>query len=338
MTSLPAEAIQAAIDQKTKPLGALGLLEKIAFQLCCAQQTLYPSVEKPAMLVFAGDHGLAAEGVSAYPSEVTRQMVLNFLSGGAAINVFCRQHDIELTIVDTGIISPVPNHLMLKNQRLGAGTKNMRFEPAMSEEQLLHGLAAGAQLVKEKTSAGSNFLMFGEMGIGNTAIASLLMSCLLNLPLEDCVGAGTGLSVSGIQHKLNVLKMVRNRYPQKMEPMDTLRYFGGFEIVQMAGAMMEAGRQRCLFMVDGFIAGAAYLAALSMAPDISPFAIFSHQSAEAGHQRMLATLNAKPLLSLGLRLGEGTGCALAFPLVKSAAAMMSEMATFRQANVSTTAP
>lgn len=329
------EAIQAAIDQKTKPLGALGLLESLAFQLCHAQQTLKPTLQKPAMLVFAGDHGLAEAGISAYPSEVTRQMVLNFLSGGAAINVFCRQHHIELTVVDTGILSPVPDHPMLQNQRLGSGTANMLHGPAMTSEQLQLGFEAGAKLVREKTTNGSNFLMFGEMGIGNTAVASLLMSCFLSLPLEDCVGAGTGLSTTGIQHKLEVLKKVREAYAEEMDAFDILCRFGGFEIVQMAGAMIEAGRQGCMFMVDGFIAGAAFLAAKAIEPNLSPWAIFAHQSAEAGHQRMLAAIDAKPLLSMGLRLGEGTGCALAFPLVQSAAAMMTEMATFQQANVST---
>jgi len=331
---LPPEAIQAAIDQKTKPLGALGLLESVAFQLCHAQQTLKPTLQKPAMLVFAGDHGLASEGISAYPSEVTRQMVLNFLAGGAAINVFCRQHQIELTIVDTGILLPVPAHPMLQTQRLGSGTQNLLHGPAMTREQLHLGLEAGANLAQEKISKGSNFLMFGEMGIGNTAVASLLMSCFLHFPLEDCVGAGTGLNASGIEHKLKVLKKVREAFSEKMNPHEILCQFGGFEIVQMAGAMIEAGRQGCLFMVDGFIAGAAFLAAKAIEPKTSHLAIFAHQSAEAGHQRMLAALEAKPLISMGLRLGEGTGCALAFPLVQSAAAMMAEMATFQQANVS----
>lgn len=326
--------IQEKIDKKTKPRGALGRLEQLAVQICTVQQTLEPSLVKPTVLVFAADHGLAAAGVSAYPAEVTPQMVMNFLAGGAAINVFCRQHDMALKVVDAGVNFTFDVHPQLIDAKVGYGTKNSLEEEAMTAYELDRCFAEGHRIVEELADGGCNILGCGEMGIGNTSAASLLMSALCDLPVADCVGRGTELDDGGLQHKINVLTQVRKRHPAVTDARSALRCFGGFEIAQMAAAFGEGYERGMLLLVDGFIATAAFLCAWKINPAIMDNAIFCHRSDERGHDRLLEYLGAQPLLNLDLRLGEGTGCALAYPLVESAVHFVNEMASFESAGVS----
>lgn len=331
------DTIQSAIDNKTKPLGALGELESVAFKLARIQNTITPTIHSPACFVFAGDHGLAAEGVSAYPSEVTQQMVNNFLSGGAAINSFCQLNNVDLVIVDAGVNGDLPEHPRLINRKIKYGTANALQGPAMNANEMGECLVAGAELIDQYIEdSHSNVLMFGEMGIGNTASASLLMHLLSDIPLEQCIGRGTGLNDEGLQRKHSVLSQVAHQHEAcRGNPWATLAAVGGCEIAMMCGAMLATAEHGQAILVDGFIASAAVLVASKMNPHILDYCLFAHQSDEAGHQALLQHLNAKPILKLNLRLGEGTGAALALPLLQSATVFMNEMASFESAQVST---
>lgn len=327
--------LQEKINAKTKPLGALGQLETLALKIGLVQQSLSPSIQKPALLLFAGDHGLATEGVSPYPQEVTTQMVLNFLGGGAAINVFARQHNLPLQVVDAGVKEDLPHHPLLINSKIGHSTANMRQKAAMTAAQCAEALQEGSRLVKTLQASGCNCLLLGEMGIGNTSAAALLMSYFCGLPLPDCTGAGTGLDGPGQQRKCEILQEVQSLHEPKVQtPFDALQHWGGFEIAMLCGAMLEAARLKMLILVDGFICTAALLPAFASQPAILDYCIFSHLSNESGHRKMLNHLGASPLLQLDLRLGEGTGAALAFPLVQAAANFLNEMASFSSAGVS----
>jgi nicotinate-nucleotide--dimethylbenzimidazole phosphoribosyltransferase len=337
VTPPDAALIQAQIDNLTKPRGALGQLEALAAQLCRIQGTLTPSLASPAILVFAADHGLAREPVSAYPREVTAQMAVNVLQGGAGINVFCRQHAIAVTLVDAGVDWPGPRPAGIVNRWLGPGTASSLAGDAMTAEQVQAGLAAGASVVDEFVPASSTVVGFGELGIGNTSAASLVAAALTGLPLPELTGPGTGLAGAGLAKKLAVLEQVRAAHPAPATPRDALRMFGGFEIVQMAGAMRRAWERGLVLLIDGFVATAAFLAARAEAPAIQDHAVFCHESGEPGHARLLDWLDAAPLLRLGLRLGEGTGCAVAYPVLQSAVAML-QMASFAGAGVSTGQP
>ncbi|MGZ8200746.1 MAG: nicotinate-nucleotide--dimethylbenzimidazole phosphoribosyltransferase [Methylosarcina sp.] len=328
-----APALKAKIDQKTKPLGALGQLEALALHIGLIQNSLTPSLNHPAIIVFAGDHGIASEGVSAYPQTVTAQMVANFLAGGAAINVFARQHGIALRIVDAGVNGDLDSCPGLVNAKIGRGTRNFLLHPAMTSEQCRSALNAGAELVLNLHKTGCNCIGFGEMGIGNTSSASLLMHCLTGLPLADCVGRGTGLTDLQLQHKLGVLEQAVERHPGVAGPFKALATFGGFEIAMMAGAFLKAAELKMLIPVDGFIACSALLAAAGLYPNVLDYCVFSHVSGESGHRALLDHFQARPLLNLELRLGEGSGIALAYPLLQSAAGFLNEMATFAQAGV-----
>ncbi len=328
-------AIQRKIDTKTKPLGALGELESLARQVALVQQTGTPTLRQPHVLVFAADHGIAQAGVSQYPPEVTYQMVRNFASGGAAINVFCRQHNLGLTIVDAGVRGSFADLPAVRNEKLAEGTRNFAHEPAMSATQCADALRRGARLVEELHAAGCNVLGMGEMGIGNTSSASVLMHLLTGRPLAECVGRGTGLDAQGLARKLATLTQAVAAHPQVgTDPLAVLATFGGFEIAQMCGAMLRAAELRLLLLIDGFIASAALLVAARLAPAILAYCVFCHQSDEQGHRLLLAELGGRPLLRLGLRLGEGTGCALAYPLVQAAVSFLHEMASFESAGVS----
>ena len=329
-----AAIIQHKIDFKTKPLGALGQLEQVARQVALIQGTLTPKLQRPHLLIFAADHGIAAEGVSKYPQEVTYQMVLNFLHGGAAINVFCRQHGIELQIVDAGVKGSFADNSGMLDAKIAEGTRNFAYESAMSTEQFTQALAKGAELARQVAATGCNILGFGEMGIANTSAAAVLMHKLTDLPLTDCLGRGTGLDDEQLRHKAAVLTAAVQRHAACTAPLEVLATFGGFEIVQMAGAMLAAAEAGLALLIDGFIATTALLAASALYPVIREYCLFTHQSDEAGHGRMLAYLGARPLLNLGLRLGEGTGCALAYPLVESAVRFLTDMASFESAGVS----
>jgi nicotinate-nucleotide--dimethylbenzimidazole phosphoribosyltransferase len=324
-------ALKAAIDGKTKPLGALGRIEALAAQLARLQRTLMPSAERCRLTIFAGDHGIAAEGVSAFPQEVTRQMVLNFLAGGAAANVFARSVGARITVVDAGVAGGALEHPGLVSARIGDGTSNSAVEPAMTEAQLEAALKAGAGF---GTAGRTEIVAFGEMGIGNTSAASLIAAKLTGQAVGLFVGRGTGVDDPGLRHKTAVLTRAAARTPHRLSGRDALREYGGFEIAMMAGAMIAAAEARRLVLVDGFIATAAAAAALDIAPAIRPALVFCHLSEEAGHGRLLDAIGAEPVLSLGLRLGEGTGALLALPMVRAAAAMLAEMASFDSAGVS----
>ena len=328
-------AIQHKIDTKTKPLGALGQLEILARQVALVQQTLTPVLRRPHLLVFAADHGIAQAGVSQYPPEVTHQMVRNFAGGGAAINVFCRQNGLGLTIVDAGVRGSFADLPAVRDEKIAEGTRNYAHEPAMTAAQCADALQRGARLVDELQAAGCNVLGVGEMGIGNTSSAAVLMHRLTGRPLAECVGRGTGLDAAGLARKLDTLTRAVAAHPGVgTAPLDVLATFGGFEIAQMCGALLRAAEHGMLLLIDGFIATAALLVAARLAPAVLPYCVFCHESDEQGHRLLLAELGGQPLLRLGLRLGEGTGAALAYPLVQAAVGFLTEMASFESAGVS----
>ena len=324
------------INTKTKPLGALGALEDIALKVGLIQNTVKPTLTKPTLLVFAGDHGIVESGVSSYPQAVTMQMVINFLRGGAAINVFAKQNKLALRVIDAGVNHVFTTYDNLIYAKIGSGTNNFLLGPAMTMAQCEQAISRGAEISSKEIVAGSNVLGFGEMGIGNTSSAAMLMSILCNCQLEQCVGRGTGLDDVGLQKKMIVLKqaLAHHEAVDANNPLQVLATFGGFEIAMMAGAMLGAAQQKALLLIDGFIATSALLVAAKMQPNILDYCVFSHCSDEAGHQLMLQHLSAKPLLNLSLRLGEGTGAALVYPLVQAAVNFLNEMASFESAQVS----
>ncbi|WP_281310571.1 nicotinate-nucleotide--dimethylbenzimidazole phosphoribosyltransferase [Flavobacterium flavigenum] len=326
--------LQEKIDSKTKPVGALGTLETLAFQLGTVFKTLNPKIINPNIVVFAADHGIANHGVSVYPQDVTRQMINNFLEGGAAINVFCNQHNIKLSIVDSGVNYDFPTNTNLINAKIAKGTQSFLHAPAMSDTELKLCFEKGKAIVETIAQKGSNCIGFGEMGIGNTSTASVLMSILTGFAIEECVGKGTGVADEKLIQKQNLLKKAIENYSGPAELMQQLAYFGGFEIIQMASGMLTAFENNMIILVDGFICSVAFLIASKMNPAIIQNAVFCHCSAEKAHQKLLNYLQAKSILNLDLRLGEGTGCAIAFPILKSAEAFLNEMASFESAGVS----
>ncbi len=332
--------LQEKIDTKTKPPGSLGQLEAVGLKVGLIQQSLTPELKKPHMLVFAGDHGVAREGVSPFPQEVTLQMVLNFLNGGAAINVFCRQHDIELEVINSGVAGELPKHPKLYDACIARGTASYLNGAAMTDEQVKQALQGGADQVVRVAAEGSNVVGFGEMGIGNTSSAALLMHHLTGIPLAECVGRGTGLDERGVLKKLTILQQASAYYLEENagnrehNPLRIFARFGGFEIAMMCGAMLKAAELKMLVLVDGFIATSALLVAQSLFPDILDYCVFTHQSDESGHRKMLEYLDVQSLLQLDLRLGEGSGVAVAYPLIVSAVAFLNEMASFADAGVS----
>ncbi len=330
-----AAALRHKIDQKTKPLGALGKLEQIAVEVGLIQNTLTPALNQPIIMVFAGDHGIVRERVSPYPQEVTMQMVMNFLNGGAAINVFSRQHSIRLKIVDAGVNYQFTPHPELVNAKIDYGTRNFLVEPAMTEAQCAAAINQGAFLVRQEALNGCNTIGFGEMGIGNTSSATLIMSQLCGIPVAECVGRGTGLDDAGLAHKRHVLEQAASRHTNDPTPLSVLATFGGFEIAMMTGAMLQAAQSGMVLLIDGFIVSAALLVAAKLCPTVLDYCVFSHRSNEAGHQRLLEHLKAEPLMGLDMRLGEGTGAAVAYPLLVSAVNFLNEMASFESAGVST---
>ena len=326
-----AARLQQKLDNKTKPLGSLGRIEALAQRIGLILGTETPALESPQLVVFAADHGLAARGVSAYPSDVTWQMVENFLSGGAAVSVLARQHGIGLTVVDCGVRHDFAPRAGLLDCKIAAGTADALEGPAMTEAQCDQALNHGAELLRNLPG---NALLLGEMGIGNTSAASLLMSRLAGLDIVDCTGAGTGLDAEAVQRKIGVLRQVLARHAQAQTPLQALQVFGGFEIATMVGAVLQAAHERRVVVVDGFIASAAVLVASAMQPGVLQRCVFAHRSGERGHALMLAHLKAEPLLDLGLRLGEGSGAAMAWPLLQSACAILGQMASFESAGVS----
>lgn len=328
------DTVQHAIDTKTKPPGSLGQIEALALQMALAQNTTAPQADPACLLLFAGDHGLVQEGVSAWPSEVTAQMVLNFLAGGAAANVFARTNGLDMQVVDAGVIGDLPDHPALLRANIRKGTRNALKEDALTPDEVNAALDFGASLAREKAASGTRVIALGEMGIGNTSAASLLAHAIEGIDLATLTGPGAGLDGDGVSRKLEILKATANRRPGKLDAHDALCAFGGLEICAMAGALTGGAQAGCVILVDGFIASSAALAALRMHPELEGSVVFAHMSNEPGHRSMLNALHAKPLLDLNLRLGEGSGALLAFPLLRAACAMLNEMATFESAGVS----
>jgi len=324
---------QSLIDNKTKPPGSLGRIEALALQLALIQGSGNPSIQRPAMLIFAGDHGVARRGVSPYPQSVTAQMVANFVAGGAAINAFSDTVGLILEIVNAGVASDLPDAPVLINTPVGLSTRDFLEAPAMSDDEVRRAMALGAQRVAHHAALGTNTIGFGEMGIGNTSAAACLMSRYTGLPLEVCVGRGTGLDDEGLARKRTILSRALSHHVQRTGALETLATFGGFEIAAMTGAFIAAASLGMAIVVDGFVVTSALLAAIAMVPTVRDYCIFAHVSDESGHQLMLDKLRAVPLLSLELRLGEGTGAALALPLLRAAAAFMTNMASFEAAGV-----
>lgn len=334
VSSALSSELRRKIDNKTKPLGALGKLETLALRIGLIQNSLTPRLNRPVMLVFAGDHGIAQAGVSPYPQAVTQQMVLNFLNGGAAINVFARQNGFTLRVIDAGVNGDLPAHPALISAKIANGTRNFQHEPAMTSAQCAAAIAKGAELVRQEIDDGSNVVALGEMGIGNTSSAAALMSVLCGIPVEQCVGRGTGLDDAGLARKRDVIAQAVTKHAIGNDPMAVLATFGGFEIAMMVGAMHEAAEARAILLIDGFIATAALLVASKLEPAILDYCVFSHQSDEAGHALLLRHFNADPLLRLDMRLGEGTGAAVTYPLLLAAVNFLNEMASFEAAGVS----
>ena len=332
-----AQRLQHKIDQKTKPLGALGRIETLALQIGLIQGTDSPALLEPQMVVCAGDHGLAARGVSAFPSDVTWQMVENFLAGGAAVSVLARQHGLALTVVDCGVARDIaarpctPGQPQLLLRKVAPGTQDASQGPAMGLAQCEAALQNGMDVVR---GLPGNAVLLGEMGIGNTSVASLLLARLAGLPIAECTGAGTGLDAAGIARKCAVLQQALDANAGATEPLAALAALGGFEVATLVGAVLQAAAERRVIVVDGFITSAAVLVASRLQPHVLQRCVFAHRSGERAHGLMLEQMQAEPLLDLGLRLGEGSGAALAWPLLQSACAILREMASFEAAGVS----
>lgn len=321
------------VDILTKPLGALGRLESLAVHVCAIQGTLSPRIVNPVAIVFAGDHGVAERGVSAYPRAVTAQMVKNFLAGGAAISVLARLQGMALWIVDAGVDDECGVHPRLINSKVRRGTRDFGFEAAMSASECQEALSRGKQAIAQLATQATNTVVLGEMGIGNTASSALLMHRLTGIPLAECVGRGTGLDDAGVERKRATLEAASKRVGS-VDTLQLLREFGGYEIAMLAGAMLAAAARRMLIIVDGFTVSVAAAIAARLDPRLLDYCVFGHCSAERAHAALLKRLEVTPLLDLGMRLGEGTGAAVALSAVRAALALFTEMATFEGAGVS----
>lgn len=325
-------ALKKEIDTKTKPPGSLGKLEDIAMQIGLIQETITPKLKRPTIVVFAGDHGLAKEGISPYPQEVTHQMVTNFLRGGAAINAFCSANNLELKVVDAGVNYDFEGAENLIHAKIGFGTKNILKEPAMSKEECEKAMEHGASIVNQIFEHGCNCIGFGEMGIGNTGVSALLISKLLSLPLENCVGKGTGANEDQLLKKKEILKKASSIHPTT-DSFSILQTYGGFEIAMIVGALLQAAENKMVILIDGFIVTTALLFAKSFSREVTNYCIYSHLSGERAHEMILGNVGGKPLLNLGMRLGEGTGAAICYPIVAASVKFLNDMASFDEAGV-----
>lgn len=327
------EDILQKIDNLNKPKGSLGRLESLAMQVCLIQQSLSPSLAHPCHLLLGGDHGIEREGVSVSPREVTWQQMINFTKGGGGVNMFCRQHGFDLSIVDVGVDYDLSAYPAILNRKIARGTKNFLYEPAMSKTEYEQALSVGIDLVDDCKEKGCRILSIGEMGIANTSPSSIWMHLFTGIPLKDCIGAGAGLDTIGIRHKYEILQRAVENYKLCTTNYPPIPYFGGFEMVTAIGAMLRAAELHLIILIDGFIMTACAMAACHLYPHAKDYMIFTHCGDESGHQRMLDALDAEPLLRLGLRLGEGTGALCAFPIIDSAVRMMNEMNNFDNANI-----
>lgn len=328
--------IQDKIDNLNKPKGSLGRLETLAMQICKIQQTLTPELKHPSHILFGADHGIEREGVSFSPREVTWQQMINYGKGGGGVNMFCRQHGFQLRVVDVGVdydFDPV-RHAHIVPRKIARGTRNFLHEPAMTPDEMQRAMTIGREQVEQCHAEGCNIISFGEMGIGNTSPSSIFMHLFLDIPLAQCVGAGSGLDSDGVRHKLEVLtKAVQRTQGMTLSAHDIMQEYGGFELVAAIGGMLRASELGMVILVDGFIMTACMLAASRLAPAVMDSAVFGHCGDEGGHRHMLDAMGAQPLLSLGLRLGEGTGALCAYPIVQSAVNMINEMDNFAHAEI-----
>lgn len=322
------------INNLTKPKGSLGRLEDLAIQVGLIQQTLSPKLEAPHNIIFAADHGIVEEGVSLSPKEITWQVINNFLGGGAGINFLCRQHGFKLILVDSGIDFDFPEGLAIMNRKIRKGTRNYLYESALTKEEMEKAIDAGADVVRNcHDSTGCNIVSFGEMGVANTSTSALWMSFLTGIDLKDCVGAGSGLDSEGVNHKYQILRQAKENYHGDGSTEDILTYFGGLEMLMAIGGMLQAAELKMTILVDGFIMTNCILAASKLYPAVQDYAIFGHCGDEIGHGRLLSYMGAKPILNLGMRLGEGSGAVCAYPILQSAIRMINEMHTFEQATI-----
>ena len=326
-------ALQEKIDNLAKPKGSLGRLEELAIQVGTIQQTLSPTLRMPQNIVFAADHGIVNEGVSFSAPEVTAQQIYNFLQGGAGVNMFARQHRFILKVVDCGVNAEFDHLPGLIDRKIRKSTHNYLHEAAMSQEEMDRAIEIGAEMVQQAYQEGSNIISFGELGIANTSSSSIWMAYFTGIPLEACVGAGSGLNSKGIRHKYQVLQKAMDNYQGDGSTQDIIRWFGGFEMVAAVGGMLQAAELGMTILIDGFIMTNCVLAASKLYPEVLEYCIFGHQGDEAGHKLVLDFLQAKPLLNLGLRLGEGTGAICAYPIAESAVRMINEISSFKAAAV-----
>lgn len=328
------EAAQERQDQLTKPAGSLGVLEQISIRLAGIGGEICPSIEKKAVVVMAGDHGVTEEGVSAFPSEVTEQMVHNFTNGGAAINVLARHAGAEVIVVDMGVKADI-DHPLVVGKKVKPGTDNIAKGPAMTRAEAEAAVMAGAEVATGLIENGVDLLATGEMGIGNTTASSAIVSVLGDLPVSDVVGAGTGIDSEAVIAKVRVIeKAIKRNDPQSDDPLDVLAKVGGLEIAGLTGVILAAAANRVPIIVDGFISGAAALIAAKLAPPAVNYMFASHQSVEPGHRRTLSEIGLAPVLHMDMRLGEGTGAVLAMNIIEAASRIIKEMATFAEASVS----
>ncbi|MDO4181005.1 MAG: nicotinate-nucleotide--dimethylbenzimidazole phosphoribosyltransferase [Bacteroidales bacterium] len=333
----PDESLRTAliekIDNLTKPKGSLGRLEELALQIGLVQQTLSPTLSHPHNVLFAADHGIVEEGVSKSPKEITWQQLSNIVHGGAGVNFLCRQHGFKLVVVDAGVDYDLPYHKGIINCSVRRSTRNFLKGPAMTHEEMNLCLERGADIIGRIHADGCNVVSFGEMGIGNTSSSSVWMHLFTGIPLKECVGAGSGLDADGVLHKYRILQQAVDNYTGSDSATDRIAWFGGYEMVMAIGGMLRAAELKMLILVDGFIMTNCMLAASRLHPEVMAYAIFGHQGDESGHKLLLQAMHARPLLSLDLRLGEGTGAICAYPIVVSAVNMMNEMDTFAHASI-----
>lgn len=326
-------ALQDKIDNLTKPKGSLGRLEELALQLGLIQQTLTPELRHPHNILFAADHGILAEGVSPTPKDVTWQQCIHFVAGGAGISFLCKQHGFTLKVVDAGVDFDFPPTCGVIDRKIRRGTRSFLHEAAMTHDELSQAIEQGADIVREAFRAGCNVVSFGEMGAGNTSPSSLWMHLLTGIPLRECVGAGSGLDDAGVRRKYEILQRAIDNYRGDGSPEEIIRYFGGLEMVMAIGGMLQAAELKMTVLVDGFIMTSCMLAASKLYPETTEYAVYGHQGDEAGHRLLLEALGARPLLHLGLRLGEGSGAVCAYPILQSAVAMIRDMDSFFDASV-----
>ena len=326
---------QARQDMLTKPQGALGRMEELSIQLAGIQGKPIPQIRHKAIITMAGDHGVVAEKVGNWPQEVTTQMVYNFLGGGAGINVIARQAGIRIIVVDMGVASELETNPQLLSRKVAPGTQNMYLGPAMTNEQAMRAVETGIEIVRDEVAKGLDIVGTGDMGIGNTSASSAICAVITGRPVVEVTGRGTGITDEQLAHKVEVItRALAVNHPDPAQPLDVLAKVGGFEIGGLVGVMLAAAAHRIPVVIDGFISGAAALIATELAPGLKDFLISAHVSAEAGHKSLLNYLGLKPLLDLGMRLGEGTGAALAIFLAETSARILAEMATFAEAEVS----